>query len=720
MSGRSPAYRRFLAELKRRQVFKVAAVYGAVAFAVMQAADFLVPALKLPEAVATTLALVAILGFPIAVVLAWALEVTPEGVRRTASAAGDEIEALATEPRLRRWPSGVLALVGTALLIAGGWWVLARGNAPGEVRPGAEGENLIRSEPERVSDQWPDSRSIAILPFDNISGDQESEVFTLGVHDDIITQLSGINALRVTSRTSVKEYRNTEKAIPQIASELGVASILEGAVRRSGDRVRLNVQLIDARADENIWVDTYDRELSAENIFAIQGEIARSVALALRAELTPEETQRLAEVPTANLEALDAYHQGNALWAVSGADRSVQAIEEYRRAVQLDPNFAAAWAALVKAQAWLVRTGENPDTTPARRSLTRALELAPDAAESRLAAGYYYYYALGDYESALQEFRAAERAAANNPEVLIALSLILRRLGRWEESLGYSETAALLDPRNASTLYNHAYSLQMLRRHAEANRYHERALRVTPEMGESALYHFGGLLWLQGDRMAARAFVTDVESRASADALALWEADLATVRGDYRAAIRALESLDLSMDWEWVDFPGVATDVHTEYAVIKLAKLCHIADDPECTRSYADSAIREATRVLPERIAGDSRDVFGREAVVHAILGQAYALLGDHDRALEESERAVELYSPELDGVDGDSMVRMQIETLILAGEYQRALDRMEYLLDIPAFYTPTVLRLDPIYDPLRDHPHFRRLVEGERAAAAG
>jgi TolB-like protein len=362
----------FLAEIKRRNVFRVATVYAATAFVVLQVASLTFAPLHLPPWAMTLVVVVTILGFPIALVLAWAYELTPRGIQRTepADAAAGGTHAWVGKRTVAL--TAALVLVGVGL--GAGWFL----------RPAASG--------------WiggaDDPATLAVLPFENLSGDDATMPFVLGVHDDLLTHLSGIDGLEVISRTSVMGYEGSSKTVPEIARELGATAVLEGGIQRSGDRIRMNVQLIDARTDRHLWAERYDRTLTAENVFAIQGEIAGEIAMALRAALTPEERADLASAPTADLEALDLYYRGSDLYerrifANATAREAVSALEA---AVAADPAFAAAWAMLARARAWLVREGMETDPEPPRQALARARALAPDARETELAAVEVLYY----------------------------------------------------------------------------------------------------------------------------------------------------------------------------------------------------------------------------------------------------------------------------------------------------------------------------------------
>jgi TolB-like protein/Tfp pilus assembly protein PilF len=383
-----------------------------------------------------------------------------------------------------------------------------------------------------------------------MSQDEESVLFTSGIHDDILTQLSKIRALRVTSRTTVMEYEETDRSVPEIAAELGVANILEGAVRRAGNRVRINVQLIGAEADEHLWAESYERELTAENVFAIQSEIAVSVARAMEAELTSEEVEGLRDVPTQSMAALDAYHRGRVLFAARTEAEDRASVGHFERAIELDPEFAMAWVGLLRARTWLIRTGAESDTLPARESLDRALELAPNSAEARLAAGYYHYYGLGDYERALEEFVAADSLLPDQMESVEALSYIHRRLGHWNETFELSQMALELEPQDAAIHWNHAATLWVLGEYAQADRFLEQSLRIHPEAMLVNGWRFKALLWMKGDSAAARSFATTADAFVDPEMRSLWQAELGLVGREYEAAVRAMKSAGLSLRGE--------------------------------------------------------------------------------------------------------------------------------------------------------------------------
>ncbi|MBK5098701.1 MAG: hypothetical protein JJE01_13020, partial [Gemmatimonadetes bacterium] len=448
-----PGYQRFLAELKRRRVFRVMAVYGAVGFVLLQVVELLVPALLLPEWTYRFVALLLLVGFPVAIVLAWAFESTPDGVKRTDEVSEDELAAIATAPPGKRWPAGIAALVATGLFVGAVWMGLKSsgdGVSESEADEAVPVSTAASTDPGSVAPDSEASRQyVAVLPFADLAGTDDSKAFALGLHDDLMTQLTQVPDLKVTSRTSVMAYEGQNRPVSEIARELGVGSVVEGGVRTSGGRVRLNVQLIDPAIDEHLWAQTFDRELTAENVFEIQGEIALAVASALEVELSAETGEALGAVLTDNIEAWNAYHEGRLLEDVSGnRERDLAAVAAYERAVELDPGFVAAWARLVRAQSWLVRRGLEADTLPARRSLEKLQELDRGGADALYAEGVYRYYAHGDYPVALEALREARTLRPGDPEIMQHEGWVLRRMGYWPEAMELLDRAIQLDPRN--------------------------------------------------------------------------------------------------------------------------------------------------------------------------------------------------------------------------------------------------------------------------------
>ncbi len=416
---------KLFAELKRRNVFRVGLAYAFVGWLLMQVADALFPALLLPEWSTRLLVAFLIIGFPVALLFAWAFEMTPEGVKREAEVDRAASITTATGRNLD------FVIIG-ALTLALGYFIWER-----------------QSGPEREVDSAAVEKSIAVLPFDNISNEAANEPFTVGIHDDLLTQLSKIGAIKVISRTSVLKYRDTTKSIPEIAQELGVATVLEGGVQRAGNAVRINVQLIDAATDRHLWAETYNRELTARNIFAIQSEIAASIASALHAALTPGEQGRIDAIPTENLEAYDAYLLGRQ----RAEKRSIEALNEasayFQKAIDLDQGYALAYVGLADAKLLLLTHGGlslADALAVAEPAVEKALELDPG-----LGPAYTTVAAIremtGDFAAAERAFRRAIELSPNYARGHQWYGEFLREsLGRPAEAVPLFETALALDP----------------------------------------------------------------------------------------------------------------------------------------------------------------------------------------------------------------------------------------------------------------------------------
>ncbi len=332
------------AELKRRNVFRVTFAYGIIAWVLAQVADLAFDNFGSPEWVSKTVLFLLMLGLPLAIFFAWAFELTPEGIKKEADVDRTESITPQTGQKLNYVIIGVL-VVAVGLLLSDKF-------QPTETDVLDETFEVVETDTSRLS--------IAVLPFENRSDRSEDEYFAEGIHDDLLTSIANIGSMKVISRTSVMEYKGTTKKIPEIARELGVANILEGGVQRSGNQVRINVQLIDAETDEHLWAETYDRQLTAENLFVIQSEVSNAIAKALQATLSPDEQQRINNIPTQNLEAYEAYMLGRQSWVARTADSTAEAVIHFQRAVDLDPDYAPAWAGLADAYRHQVPYGELP------------------------------------------------------------------------------------------------------------------------------------------------------------------------------------------------------------------------------------------------------------------------------------------------------------------------------------------------------------------------
>ena len=424
-------YQAFLAELKRRQVFKVMAVYGAVAFVVVQAADIVFPRLGLPDWTITFIVAVTVIGFPIAVVLAWAFELTPEGVKRTDAAAAGELEAIAAQPRGRRWPAGILALAATILLVGGIWWTAGRGGAGS-------------SDSDEAAE--PRAASIAVLPFVNLSREEENEYFGDGLAEELLNALNRLPGLKVAARTSAFAFKGRNLDVRQIGDTLDVSTVLEGSVRRSGERVRITAQLVNVSDGFHLWSESYDRELT--DIFAIQEEIARSIAAALEVRLGGGPGP-LVQTTTPDIDAYTHYLRGRHLWYQRTLRGLYAAVDQFKQAIALDPDYARAYAGLADTYLLLPEYGgpSIPEIhAEAKAATERALALDPNSAQAYTASAYFKFRFEWDWKGAEQDFM---KAIELSPEYATAhqwYSELLGVLRRREEALDRIRRAYELDP----------------------------------------------------------------------------------------------------------------------------------------------------------------------------------------------------------------------------------------------------------------------------------
>lgn len=433
MSG---SWQRLLADLKRRQVFKVAAVYGAAGFAIVQTADVFVPALRLSPAITTAIALIVILGFPFALVIAWAFEVTPQGVKRTGDAQPGELEAIAADTASRRWPIGLAALLGVALIALSAWWLLS-----GRIGEGRSYE------------------SIAVLPLVNLSGNPDFDYFGDGLAEELLSALSGVDSLRVAARTSSFAFKGRDVDVRTIADSLGVQTVLEGSVRRSTDRVRIGLQLIDAEDGFHIWSAEYDRPL--DDLLALQDDISDAVVAALLPRLRGSVAAHQLG-GTTDVEAYDAYLVGRQQWHSRDVSALPQAIENFRFAVARDSSFALGWSGLADAiDALAFRDTAALGLVPeGRAAALRALVLEPDLAEAWASLGVLVAEFDQDRFVGEQALRRAIELKPSYAHGLQQLGGVLRNMGRIEESLPYVREAVKLDP--LSSLLREGYGLGLL------------------------------------------------------------------------------------------------------------------------------------------------------------------------------------------------------------------------------------------------------------------
>ncbi|MEO7724157.1 MAG: hypothetical protein ABIU29_05640 [Chthoniobacterales bacterium] len=673
----------FLADLKRRNVYKVALAYAAVGWLLVEVVTQVFPIFGIPNWIVRLVVLLVVLGLPITLLMAWAFELTPGGIRRTEKS--DQLPP-SSAPRSKSWIYVVLV----AGLFSAGMFVLGRHT----------------SAPSPKSAPAVPEKSIAVLPFENLSGDPQNSYFTEGIQDEILTRLSKIADLKVISRTSTQHYKSAPENLPEIARQLGVAHILEGSVQKSGDQVHINVQLIKAATDSHLWAEVYDRKLT--DIFAVESEVANTIAGQLQAEITGAEERVIAARPTENPAAYDAYLRGLAfnLKSANSAVNSRAAQKYLKEAVGLDPQFALAWTLLsfVDARGYLTQTLQPTDALRegARQSAETALALDPNLGEALHAKGYYHYACLKDYETAVRYFEQARSLLPNSSRIPESLAYVTRRQGRWEESESYFKEAERLDPRNVYVLGQHGQSLISLRGFPEALQKFDQILAITP-----------------GDM----------------DTLAV-EASIAQAEGDLPRAAALLAPLDPPPDDSNVLFAQVYQAILERNAAPAVPRLTRLLAKPDPAWGYFTGELRFWLG-WAQQVAGDHADAQASWGTARAELEpflaeqpKNYNLLfdlalttmglADKEAALSYSERAMAAMPIEKDAFDGPAPIEILARVAAQVGEPDRAIDALQKVLALPyegplgggqAPLTPALLRLDPMFDPLRNDPRFQQLA---------
>ena len=550
----------------------------------------------------------------------------------------------------------------------------------------------------------PVTNGVAVLPFENLSGDPDNAYFADGIQEEILTRLASIADLKVISHTSTQQYQSKPRNLREIAKQLGVANIVEGSVQKAADQIRVNVQLVNAQSDFHLWADTYDRKLT--DIFGIESEIAKRVAESLQAKISGREEQALAVIPTNNPQAYDAYLRGLAFEARPGSslDLLLEAAGFYNQAVQLDPNFALAWARLSRVDALLcfIRLEPTPAARgeAAKRALENAHRLAPDSPDTLLALGYYQFWVLRDYASAKTTFERVSKMLPSSSEVPMALGLIARREGNWDQSITYFEQALALDPRNELLLMRAAVPYTELRQFPAAVKLYDRVLDLKPGdpdvmAGKASIYQGEGNLHeaarcLPGTKETSSRFVSEIKT------LQL------KLERNYSEAVRLLQARLAQFHY---DSPyDKASDQ------VELALMQHLAGDTAGAKVTAEQA-----RNTLEQLYRDQPDA----DFIAATLSQAYAAMGNKDSALREAQSAIMLGTRAKDPVyrpsDDENLAIIQT----MFGENSHAISTLNRLLQTPYMswlygtpVTPALLRLDPIWDPLRADPAFQKLCE--------
>jgi TolB-like protein/class 3 adenylate cyclase/lipoprotein NlpI len=537
-------------------------------------------------------------------------------------------------------------------------------------------------------------KSIAVLPFENLSRDPDNAYFATGIQDEILTRLAKIGALKVIARTSTQQYAARPGNLAEIARQLSVANILEGAVQKAGDQVHINVQLIRAATDEHLWAESYDRKL--ENIFGVEAEVATAVAEALRAKLTGAEQQALEQKPTNKPEAYDAYLRGLAYALRPGSPESytLDAIKYFSEAVELDPKFALAWTWLAHESALGYFNSLGTDVPglreTAKHAAEKVAELEPNRGEAYLARGYYQYYCDRDYDSAIASFDKARQLSPSNSDILQALGYIWRRKSEWQLSLKYFQEAIDLDPRNISLLTAQADAYFELRQYSAALKGYDRILEISPD-NPAALASKAGIYQSKGDLPAAATLLSRIHPDPSSDLFG-WQILQWIYERRYTEAIEALEKAIAGRDRPLSDWQRIRF-------LSTLALLQQFSGDTAHARETWQQVKTEV-----EKLRATKGEKFGLEALV-----EACAALGDKTKALATLEHTPVL--PASDPFRAAFFAEIKARIAVQAGDNDLAFEQLAITAQNSVGISYGDLKLNPLWDPLRGDPRFEKIV---------
>ena len=650
----------FFAELKRRKVHRVAIAYAIAAWLLIQIATQVFPFFEIPNWAVRLVVLLLVLGFPIALTLSWIFDLTPQGIRRTE----ESDRSLAALP----------------------------------VGPAA-----IRNIPEK---------SIAVLPFENLSDDKENEYFAAGVHNDILSNLAKVADLKVISRTSVQQFKSGTRNLREIGLALGVAHILEGTARRAGNRIRVNAQLIDARSDAQLWGETFDREIT--DLFALQSELAQRISQELRANLSAREKTNLQTHPTRDILAYELFLRARELfhWAGSGYsyDKGADALRLIDEAIKRDPQFALAYGLASRLHSELFWFGYDKSASrleKAKAAADAALELQPDLGEAHLAKAFYYYYGFRQYDVAQKHVTDAIRAIPNDADVLNTAGAIARRDGRWNEAASTLEQARDRDPRNLSVLWSLFESYLALHEYTKADGTVNDALSVSPAADFFVLARSAIALFRDGDtaplRSALRKLPRSFDPGGATSTIAL---RLSLMERDVEEADRVLAACrHEKLDDNGLSGVAGALDGYT----VPKSWYAGLIAQARGNESSARAAFEQAKRAVRDDLVQSPND-----AKTLAMLALIHAAVGEKNEALGAATRARELLPIAKDSFDGPILATTLAAVSAKLGEKDSAIRQLESLVGVPNGPTPGTLRVEPEWDSLRDDPRFKKLAASE------
>jgi len=655
----------FFEELKRRKVYRVAIAYIVAGWALAQGLAQVLPVFDISNSVIRVVIALLLIGFPVALVLAWVFDFTPQGIKTTPSVASGTH---------RRRNVLMLVAAGVVISIAAGFFLLPRAAA------------------HKID------KSIAVLPFENLSDEKENAYFADGVQDDILTNLSKIGDLKVISRTSVMPYRGGKQNVRDIGKALGVSAILEGSVRRAGNRVRVNVQLINADNDQHMWAEDYDRDLT--DVFAIQTDLAQKITEALQAKLSPGEKSQLNRRPTENNQAYLAFIEGQELFYRPDKLRSdaIKAEERLEQATKLDPKFADAFALLGGVENWIYHSFDpvQARAEKARTAIDKALQVEPDSPWAHFSQGFYYYYIDRDYERALSEFAVAQRGLPNSSDIYLARASIERRQAKWSESTADFEKAGSLDPKNAWVLQNLAYNYIATKKYDLAEKTLDRAIEAAPHTfaarGEKAKLAMES----RGDLSVAEKMLAQAPSGFDPEGLI-------TVSRIYLLILerKFAEALPIVQRWPDEIIHGDSTAPKPKASLEGL--LYWFLGD----KAKAQAAYQRARPLAEQSLREGPNDPARHLELAFILVG-----LNQKDEAIAEGRRAVELVPESKDAFDGPQITAALAQIYALTGESDQAFELLDRSLNTPNGITVPMLKIDPVWDSIRNDPRFQALID--------
>jgi TolB-like protein/Tfp pilus assembly protein PilF len=667
----------FFAELKRRNVYKVAIAYVVAGWALAQGIAQVFPVFDVPNWIVRLIVFLIVIGFPIALIFAWAFEITPEGVKRTEEA---DARLPSARPIKRAWI--YIVVVGIAISLS--LFFLGRYTAGNKAEASDGG------------------KSIAVLPFTSLSDDKNDAYFADGVQDQILTNLAKVSDLKVISHTSVRQYKTgAERNMREIGRQLGVAYIMEGSVQRSRDRLRINATLIDARTDTHVWAETYDR--TAADLFAIQSELAQSIVTQLKGKLSPQQKAEIEERPTQDLDAFELYLQAKAIIdsyinATDVRAALLQALKSLNEVISRDPNFVSAYCYAARANDLLFFFDLDP--TPDRISLAdaaikAALRLRPDSAEVHFARGDYYFRCLRDYELAQKELAIARPGLPNSSPFFILSGYISRRRNHFADAERDFSTAFALDPRNPNAYNLLADTYVLERRFPEAVHVYDNVLSAGERTPIVLFRRASNTLSGTGDTRPLRDILAkfpDMEFAGGQTPARVW---MAMLDGNYAEAERLLAASP-RQDFQDIDFSFYFPKSWYQ-AMVARAK----GDSAQAT-----AAFRECREILAQRLI-----VKPEHARTIAVLAQVDAGLGQKDLAIREAQHAIDLMPISKDIYDGALVLEGLAQVYVWSGDRDRAIELVEKLVSMPGYTNYGRLKLHPLWSPLRGDPRFEKIV---------